>query len=182
LSGAAYTGHVSLNESFAWLGTAAMMIAKHSDYRGNSGLLQPGVDNLLDTLAMKSAVVAGTIALAATMTDLQPMLNWTTAVLAGGEVAGITQALTVMLRKIHYPDGWTWQLDGPDGRTRRCLADFAAGPCGAAYRASGGYPDFLVGISFYSKARLGICYPLTAATGSSTNRSVIELRLRQRFP
>ena len=53
---------------------------------------------MLDTLAMPSAVVAGTIALAATMTDLQPMLNWTTAVLAGGEVAGITPALTVMLR------------------------------------------------------------------------------------
>ena len=40
LSGAAYTGHVSLNESFAWLGTpAAMMIAGRSDCRGNSGLL-----------------------------------------------------------------------------------------------------------------------------------------------
>jgi hypothetical protein len=54
------------------------------------------------------------------MTDLQPMLNWTTAVMAGGGVAGITQALTVMAQgKIHYPDGWTWQLDGRDGRTRR---------------------------------------------------------------
>ena len=99
LSGAAYTGHVSLNESFAWLGTpAAMMMLGAAAVAEIAAFYIPGVDNLLDTLAMPGAVVAGTIALAATMTDLQPMLNWTTAVLAGGGVAGITQALTVMLR------------------------------------------------------------------------------------
>ncbi len=47
---------------------------------------------------MPGAVLAGTIASAATITDLPPMLKWTTAVMAGGGVAGITQGLTAMLR------------------------------------------------------------------------------------
>jgi hypothetical protein len=56
------------------------------------------VDNLLDTVATPGAVVAGTIASAAVMTDLPPMLKWTAAIIAGGGVAGITQGLTAMLR------------------------------------------------------------------------------------
>jgi hypothetical protein len=58
----------------------------------------PGVDNLLDTVATPGAVVAGTIASAAVMTDVPPMLKWTAAVIAGGGVAGVTQGLTAMLR------------------------------------------------------------------------------------
>jgi len=58
----------------------------------------PGVDNLLDTVATPGAVVAGTIASAAVMTDLPPMLKWTAAIIAGGGVAGITQGLTAILR------------------------------------------------------------------------------------
>jgi hypothetical protein len=44
----------------------------------------PGVDNLLDTIAAPVALVAGTIAAAAVMTDLPPLVKWTTAVIAGG--------------------------------------------------------------------------------------------------
>jgi hypothetical protein len=99
LSGAAYTGHVSLSENFAWLGTLPALILL-----GVAAVVEilayyiPGVDNLLDTLATPGAVVAGTIASAAVMTDLPPMVKWTTAVIAGGGVAGITQGLTTMLR------------------------------------------------------------------------------------
>jgi len=99
LSGAAYTGHVSLNESFAWLGTpAAIIMLGTAAIAEIAAFYIPGVDNLLDTLAVPGAVVAGTIASAATMTDLPPMVKWTTAVIAGGGVAGLTQGLTAMLR------------------------------------------------------------------------------------
>ena len=99
LSGAAYTGHVSLNESFAWLGTpAAIIMLGTAAIAEIAAFYIPGVDNLLDTLAVPGAVVAGTIASAATMTDLPPMVKWTTAVIAGGGVAGVTQGLTAMLR------------------------------------------------------------------------------------
>jgi hypothetical protein len=58
----------------------------------------PGVDNLLDTLATPAAFVAGTILSAAVMTDVSPMLKWTTAIIAGGGVAGVTQGVTTLLR------------------------------------------------------------------------------------
>jgi len=99
LSIAAYTGHVNLNDSFAWLATPAALIML-----GTAALAEiaafyiPGVDNLLDTVATPGAVVAGTIASAAVMTDVPPMVKWTAAVIAGGGVAGITQGLTAMLR------------------------------------------------------------------------------------
>lgn len=99
LSGAAYTGHVSLDESFAWLGTpAAMIMLGTAAIAEAAAFYIPGVDNLLDTLATPGAVVAGTVMSAAVMTDLPPIVKWTAAVIAGGGVAGITQGFTAMLR------------------------------------------------------------------------------------
>lgn len=99
LSAAAWTGHVNLNEGFAWLGTPAAVIML-----GTAAVVEiaafyiPGIDNLLDALATPGAVVAGTIASAAVMTDVPPMVKWTAAIIAGGGVAGLTQSLTAMLR------------------------------------------------------------------------------------
>lgn len=99
LSVAAWTGHVNLNESFAWLGTpTAVLMLGTAAIVEIAAFYIPGVDNLLDTLATPGAVVAGTIASAAVMTDVPPMVKWTAAVIAGGGVAGVTQGLTAMLR------------------------------------------------------------------------------------
>src|SRR5690348_3369836 len=99
LSIAAWTGHVNLNESFAWLGTpTAVLMLGTAAIVEVAAFYIPGVDNLLDTLATPGAVVAGTIASAAVMTDVPPMVKWTAAVIAGGGVAGITQGMTAMLR------------------------------------------------------------------------------------
>jgi hypothetical protein len=99
LSVAAWTGHVNLNDSFAWLGTpAAVLMLGTAAIVEVAAFYIPGVDNLLDTVATPGAVVAGTIASAAVMTDLPPMLKWTAAIIAGGGVAGITQGVTAMLR------------------------------------------------------------------------------------
>lgn len=99
LSVAAWTGHVNLNESFAWLGTpTAVLMLGTAAIVEVAAFYIPGVDNLLDTLATPGAVVAGTIASAAVMTDVPPMVKWTAAIIAGGGVAGVTQSLTAMLR------------------------------------------------------------------------------------
>ena len=99
LSVAAWTGHANLSDSFAWLGTtAAVIMLGTAAVAEIAAFYIPGVDNLLDTLATPGAVVAGTIASAAVMTDVPPMVKWTTAVIAGGGVAGITQGLTTVLR------------------------------------------------------------------------------------
>jgi hypothetical protein len=99
LSAAAYTGHLSLDESFAWLGTpAALTMLGVATLAEIVAYYVPGVDNLLDTLATPGAFIAGTVVSAAVMTDLPPMVKWTAAVIAGGGVAGLTQGITAMLR------------------------------------------------------------------------------------
>ena len=148
LSGAAYTGHVSLNEGFAWLGTPAALIML-----GTAAVVEiaafyiPGVDNLLDTVATPGAVIAGTIVSAAVMTDLPPMVKWTAAIIAGGGVAGITQGLTAMLR------AKSTVFTGGLGNSAVATAELGSaslishsGAGSAARRARTGHPLLLAGI------------------------------------
>jgi hypothetical protein len=99
VSGAAYTGHLPLDHSFAWLGTpSALTMLSVAALLEILAYYIPGVDNLLDTLATPAALVAGTVVSAAVMTDVSPMVKWTAAIIAGGGVAGLTQGVTAMLR------------------------------------------------------------------------------------
>ena len=85
VSGAAYTGHLPLGDSFAWLGTpSALTMLSVAAIVEVLAYYIPGVDNLLDTLATPAAFVAGTVVSAAVMTDVPPMVKWTAAVIAGG--------------------------------------------------------------------------------------------------
>src|SRR3990172_6475793 len=99
VSAAAYTGHLPLSDSFAWLATPAALILL-----GVAALAEilayyiPGVDNLLDTLATPAAFVAGTIISAAVITDLPPLVKWAAAIIAGGGIAGLTQTTSAVLR------------------------------------------------------------------------------------
>ena len=98
-SAAAYSGHLPLGENFAWLGTApALAMLSVAAVVEILAYYIPGVDNLLDTLATPAAFVAGTIVSAAVMTDVSPMLKWTTVIIAGGGIAGVTQGVTALLR------------------------------------------------------------------------------------
>lgn len=99
MSVAAYTGHLPLGESFAWLGTpSALIMLAVAALAEILAYYIPGVDNLLDSVATPAAFIAGTVVSAAVITDLPPMLKWTTAVIAGGGVAGLTQSATALLR------------------------------------------------------------------------------------
>jgi Domain of unknown function (DUF4126) len=99
MSGAAYTGHLSLDNSFAWLATPfALTMLGVAALAEVLAYYVPGVDNLLDALATPAAFVAGTIVSAAVMTDLPPMAKWTAAVIAGGGTASLTQGVTTILR------------------------------------------------------------------------------------
>ncbi len=99
MSAAAYSGHLPLGDNFAWLGTpGALTMLSVAALAEILAYYIPGVDNLLDTLATPAAFVAGTMVSAAVLTDLPPMVKWTTAVIAGGGVAGLTQGATAALR------------------------------------------------------------------------------------
>jgi hypothetical protein len=99
MSIAAYSGHLSLSSGFAWLGTApALVMLSVAALLEILAYYIPGVDNLLDAIATPAALIAGTVVSAAVMTDLPPIVKWTTAVIAGGGAAGLTQGLTSLLR------------------------------------------------------------------------------------
>jgi Domain of unknown function (DUF4126) len=99
VSGAAYTGHLHLDNGFAWLGTpSALTMLSVAALVEILAYYIPVVDNMLDVVAAPAAFIAGTILSAAVMTDMPPMVKWTAAVIAGGGVAGFTRGLTGVLR------------------------------------------------------------------------------------
>jgi hypothetical protein len=99
MSVAAYTGHLTLSSGLEWLATpAALLMLSVATLLEVVAYYVPGVDNLLDVIAAPVALIAGTVVSAAVMTDLPPIVKWTTAVIAGGGAAGLTQGLTSLLR------------------------------------------------------------------------------------
>jgi uncharacterized membrane protein len=60
VSGAAYTGHLSLDETFAWLGTpSALTMLSVAALAEALAYYIPAVDNLLDALATPTASLRG---------------------------------------------------------------------------------------------------------------------------
>ncbi len=99
LSLAAHFNVVPLNDSWLWIGgfpalitLGIAMIAEIFAY------YIPFVDNLLDTIATPLAAIAGTIVMASTMIDLDPMMTWGLAIIAGGGTATAMQGMTSVTR------------------------------------------------------------------------------------
>jgi hypothetical protein len=99
LSMAAATGHISLPENYAWIGStealAAFLIATIFEI---GAYYIPWVDNAMDSVATPVAVVAGTIVMSSFVTDASPFLKWSLAIIAGGGTAAIFQVSTASLR------------------------------------------------------------------------------------
>jgi len=96
---ATYAGYLPVSSGFEWLGSpAAVIMLAVAALAEVLAYYIPGVDNLLDTIATPAALIAGTLVSAAVMADLPPLIKWTAAVIAGGGAAGITQAVTTMIR------------------------------------------------------------------------------------
>jgi hypothetical protein len=99
MSAAAYTGHLDLSSGFQWIGTLPALVAF-----GCATIVEiaayyiPWVDNLLDTIAGPAAVVAGTVVTASALTDVDPFLKWSLAIIGGGGAAGIVSGATALLR------------------------------------------------------------------------------------
>lgn len=96
---AAHSGHLTLAQSFAWVGStpaiAAFSIATALEI---GGYYIPWVDNFLDTVATPAAIVAGSVVTASMVTDVSPLLQWSVGIIAGGGIAGAVQATTVLAR------------------------------------------------------------------------------------
>ena len=99
MSVASLSGHMTLAPEFEWIATypalAAFAIATIFEI---GAYYIPWVDNLLDTVAIPAATVAGTIVMASAVSEMSPLLKWALAVIVGGGVAGTVQGFTTITR------------------------------------------------------------------------------------
>ena len=95
LASRASVGHWCLGDSFAWIGsTPALITFGAATVLEIAGYYIPWVDNLLDTIATPTAIVAGILVTASAATDVSPFLKWTLAVVAGGGTTAVFQGIT----------------------------------------------------------------------------------------
>ncbi|MEM8965610.1 MAG: DUF4126 domain-containing protein [Bacteroidota bacterium] len=99
LSIASYFDIIPVTESFEWIGTIPAMIAL-----GAATVLEtlayfiPWFDNLLDTIALPTASIAGTAVMASTLVELDPLWQWALAIIAGGGTAGLIKGVSANTR------------------------------------------------------------------------------------
>ncbi|MEZ4854537.1 DUF4126 domain-containing protein [Flavobacterium sp.] len=99
LSLATHFGYVPVGESFTWIGSTTAIICL-----GIATIVEifayfiPYIDNLLDSLAIPLASIAGTVVMASTLIDLDPMLTWGLAIIAGGGTATALNTATAATR------------------------------------------------------------------------------------
>lgn len=88
LSLAAYFDVWQLNESWQWIGSVTALITL-----GVATLVEiiayfmPYIDNLLDSVTVPLAGIAGTVIMLSTVANLDPVITWSLAIIAGGGTA-----------------------------------------------------------------------------------------------
>jgi hypothetical protein len=88
LSLAAYFNLWELNESWQWIGSlTAVLTLGIATVVEIFGYYIPYVDNLLDSVAIPLATIAGTAVMVSTVADLSPVITWALAIIAGGGTA-----------------------------------------------------------------------------------------------
>lgn len=96
---AALFGDLQLASNLEWIGTyPTLMVLSTAVVVEVLAYYVPGVNNLLDLIEMPTAIAVGSVLTAATLGDLNPVLQWTLAILAGGSTAGIVEATTSVTR------------------------------------------------------------------------------------
>ena len=99
LSLASYSGIIPLNESWEWIGSStALMILGVATIVEILAYFIPFLDNLLDTVAVPLAAIAGTAVMVATVSDLDPTITWALAIIAGGGTAAAIKGSTSTTR------------------------------------------------------------------------------------
>ncbi len=90
---------IPLNESWQWIGSlTAIITLTIATLIEIFGYYIPWLDNALDTIAVPLAAIAGTAVMVATMADLNPIITWALAIIAGGGTATAIKGNASMLR------------------------------------------------------------------------------------
>ena len=88
LSLASYFNILELNDSWIWLGNLpALIIFGVATLVEIFAYFIPYIDNLLDSVAVPLAALAGTLIMVSTLEGLSPEITWTLAIIAGGGTA-----------------------------------------------------------------------------------------------
>lgn len=99
MSLAAYFDVIPLSENWQWIGTVPALIAL-----GVAMFLEifayyiPFIDNMLDSIAVPLAAIAGTAVMVSTMADLSPLITWALAIIAGGGTASVVKSASAGTR------------------------------------------------------------------------------------
>lgn len=99
LSLVSYFGMWELNEDWQWLGgLPALIILGVAVITEIFAYYIPWVDNLLDSIALPLAGIAGTLAVVSTTAGLDPAMTWTIALIAGGGTAAAIKGASAATR------------------------------------------------------------------------------------
>lgn len=99
LSIAAHFNVIPLNESWEWVGSSTAIIALGiATIVEIAAYLIPWLDNLLDSIAIPLAAIAGTAVMVSTVADLDPVITWALAIIAGGGTATAIKTSTSTTR------------------------------------------------------------------------------------
>jgi uncharacterized membrane protein len=99
LSFAGYMEWIPLSEDWSWAGSLTAVIVM-----GVAAIVEilayyiPYVDNLLDTISVPLATIAGTAVMVSVVGDLDPVYSWTLAIIAGGGTAAAVSTTTTAAR------------------------------------------------------------------------------------
>ena len=101
MSLASRTEHLALSEGFDWIASDfALVIFAIATVVEILAFYVPWIDNLLDTVAAPTAVIAGIIVTASAVQGMSPAFRWAVAIIAGGGISATVQAGTVLIRQI----------------------------------------------------------------------------------
>lgn len=99
LSVSSHLGVIDLGQSWAWAGSWPAIIALGVAAAIEIGAYWvPWLDHGLDLITGPCAVVAGTLAAASQFGDVDPLLRWSSALIAGGGVAATVKATSMTVR------------------------------------------------------------------------------------
>ena len=88
LSLAGYFGVIPLNDNWLWAASVPAVITLGiATFVEIFAYYIPWFDNLLDTVAIPLAAIAGTAVMVSTVADLSPVITWALAIIAGGGTA-----------------------------------------------------------------------------------------------
>ena len=99
LSFAGFNDIIPLNESWEWVGSlTAVIVLGIATVIEIAGYYIPWVDNALDTIAVPLATAAGMLVVAATVSDLDPVITWALTIIAGGGTAAAISGTSSAVR------------------------------------------------------------------------------------